>query len=90
MRAYSLAEWQGFMIGAGLTWVVGDARTVYTLNVAAWVGRMDLFPAEAETVYRFFRGADAHARQVFNILYGGDKAVRFGMPVALVLALKPS
>ena len=90
VRAYSLAEWQDFMIGAGLIWVVGDARTVYALNVAAWVGRMGLSPAEAEAVYTLFRGADAHARQVFDILYDGGKAVGFGMPVALILALKLS
>ena len=88
VRAYSLSEWQGFIAGAGLTWVVGDARTVYALEVAEWVGRMALSPAETETVYQLFRGADVHARQTFDIVYDGNVAVRFGIPMALVLALK--
>ena len=90
VRAYSLSEWQDFIAGAGLTWVVGDARTVYALEVADWVGRMDLSPAEAKTVYQLFLEADAHARQTFNIVYDGEVAVRFGMPVALILALEPA
>ena len=90
VRAYSLAEWQDFVLEACLTWVVGDARTVYALEVADWVGRMALSPAEAETVSKLFRGADAHARQAFSIVYEGEVAVRFEMPMALILALKPA
>ncbi len=90
VRAYRMDEWQDLIVEAGLVWVVGDVRTVYTLNIAEWVGRMALSPAETETVYGLFRRADAHARQTFNIVYDGEVAVRFGMPMALVLALKPS
>ena len=61
---------------------------MYTLEVANWIGRMAPSPAEAETVYKLFRRADAHVRQIFNIVYDGNTAVRFKMPVALVLAVK--
>ena len=90
VRAYSLTEWQDFIAEAGLTWVVGDARTVYTLNVADWVERMTLSPVGTEAVYKHFLEGDPHARQTFNIVYDGNVAVRFEMPMALVLALKPA
>lgn len=90
VRAYSMSEWQAFIAEAGLEWVVGDAHTVYTLDVAPWVERMDLSPKGAENVYALFREADAHARRTFNIVYKGGEAVRFDMPMALILAVKPS
>lgn len=89
VRAYTLGEWQAFIQGAGLEWIVGDARTVYPLSVADWVGRMNPTPADAERVYTLLREADAHARRTFNIVYDRGRAVRFDMPMALTLALKP-
>jgi len=88
-RAYLLPEWQGFIAEAGLLWVVGDAHSVYTLEVADWTARMDLTPEEAETVQDLFRCADAHARRTLNIVYEDGRAVRFDMPMALILAVKP-
>lgn len=90
VRAYSLSEWHDLIAEAGLTWVVGDARTVYTLDVADWVGRMRLPPAGVAAVYELFRRADAPSRTTFNVVYDGDTAVRFEMSMALVLALKPT
>ena len=88
VRAYRMDEWQDLVAVAGLEWVVGDARTVYTLNVADWVGRTALSPAATRTVYRLLLEADAHARRTFNIVYDGDTAARFEMPVALILAVR--
>ena len=85
-----MTEWHDFIAGAGLEWVVGDARTVYALDVADWVGRMGLSPAGVAAVYDLFRRADAPSRTTFNIVYDGDTAVRFEMPMALVLAFKPT
>lgn len=90
VRAYSLTEWQDFIAEAGLTWVVGDARTGYPLEVGDWLGRMNLSPAGVAAVYDLFRRADALSRRTFNIVYDGDTAVRFEMPMALILALKPT
>lgn len=88
VRAYRLDEWQNLIAEAGLEWVVGDARTVYTLGVAAWVGRTARSPAQTEAVHALFRNADAHAKRTFKIVYDGPAAVRFEMPVALILAVR--
>lgn len=89
MRAYSLNEWQSFIARVGLTWIVGDAHTVYTLDIDNWLEGMNLSSDELEAAYALFRQADAHARQTFNIAYDGDEATRFDLPMALILAVKP-
>ena len=51
---------------------------------------MNLDELTTEAAYDLLASADAHARDVFEIDYEGPKAVRFQMPVALILAVKPS
>lgn len=88
VRAHTLTEWRALVADAGLEWIVGDTETRYELEVAPWVERTALTPEQAEAVYAQFRRADAHARTVFKITFEGDRAVRFAMPMALLLALK--
>ena len=88
-RAYFMREWRVFVEEAGLEWVVGDAHTVYTLDVESWIARMKPTPEAAETVRRLFREADEEARARFNIVYKNHNAVTFDMPMALILAVKP-
>jgi len=88
VRAYSMGEWRSFIAGAGLEWIVGDSETRYPIDVADWLGRMNLDAPEAETAYTLLGSADAHAREVFKIEYEGAQAVRFEMPMALILSLK--
>ena len=90
VRAYTLAEWRAFVAGAGLTWVVGDRDTRYSIDVTSWLERMNPDAEATRAVYTLFDEADAHARDVFRIEYGGGRAVRFQMPVALILAVKPT
>ena len=89
VRAYTVGEWQSFVAGAGLNWIVGDDRTRYPIDVESWLVRMNLDELTTEAAYDLLASADAHARDVFEIDYEGPKAVRFQMPVALILAVKP-
>ena len=89
VRAYLMDEWRAFVRAAGLEWVVGDAHTVYTLDVESWLARMKPTQEAAEVVRGLFRKADGRARALFNIVYKGDTAVTFDMPIALILAVKP-
>ena len=89
VRTYLMDEWRVFVREAGLEWVVGDAQTVYTLNVESWIARMKPSPQAAEAVRRLFREAEEGAKALFNIVYEGDNAVTFDMPMALILAVKP-
>ncbi len=88
-RAYFMSEWRNFMKASGLTWIVGDAETVYTLEVESWITRMNPSREQATTVRQLFRDADAKARDTFNIVYKRGEAVSFDMPMALILAVKP-
>ena len=88
-RAYFLNEWRTFIRDAGLTWIVGDADTTYTLEVEPWITRMKPTPEQAEKVRQLFRDADTTARDTFNIVYADGDAVTFDMPMALILAVKP-
>ena len=88
-RAYFMSEWRTFIKDAGLKWIVGDAETVYTLNVESWITRMNPSPEQAEQVRQLFREADNAARATFNIVYEQGEAVTFDMPMALILAIKP-
>lgn len=88
-RAYFLDEWKGFLREAGFEWVVGDAETVYRLEVERWITRMKPTPEQAEKVRHLFRGADTTARDTFNIVYAEGNAVTFDMPMALIFAVKP-
>lgn len=88
VRAYTVGEWQTFVVGSGLTWIVGDSRTRYPIEVKSWLGRMNLDELMTEAAYDLLASADTHARDVFEIEYEGSRAVRFQMPVALILAVK--
>ena len=88
VRAYLMDEWRAFVREAGLEWVVGDARTVYTLDVESWIGRMKPTEEAAEAVRGLFREADEGARALLNIVYQNNTAVSFDMPMALILAVK--
>ena len=90
VRAYTVREWRAFILGAGLEWIVGDSETRYVIDVESWLGRMKPSATATRAVYRLFEAADAHARDVFNIEYDGARAVRFQMPMALILTLKPT
>lgn len=89
VRAYRMDEWRALVAGAGLSWIVGDSDTAYTLEVGAWLERTNPAPATREAVYTLLSRADAHAREVFGIVYEGAQAVRLTMPMALILATKP-
>ncbi len=88
VRAYTVGEWQTFVVGSGLTWIVGDSRTRYPIEVKSWLGRMNLDELMTEAAYDLLASADTHARDVFEIEYEGSRAVRLQMPVALILAVK--
>ena len=88
-RAYFLEEWRTFIREAGLDWVVGDAQTVYTLEVEPWIARMDPSDVQAQRVRDLFLAAPDVARATFAIRYSGNDAVTFDMPMALILAVKP-
>lgn len=89
VRAYTLSEWQALILASGLSWVVGDSETRYSLEVENWLERMNLDSSTTTAAYDLFSNADAHARDVFAIEYEEDKATRFEMPMALILAVKP-
>jgi len=89
VRAYSMGEWRAFIAGAGLEWIVGDSETRYPIDVASWLGRMNLDTLATKAVYNLLGSADAHARGVFSLEYEGAQVVRFTMPMALILAVKP-
>ena len=89
VRAYTVGEWQTFIAGSGLSWIVGDSRTRYPIDIKSWLGRMNLDEQMIGAAYDLLASADAHAKDVFEIEYGGPKAVRFQLPVALILAVKP-
>ncbi len=89
VRAYTLREWRTFISEAGLEWVVGDCDTRYDIDIDSWVARVNPEPAAREAVARLFESADEHSREVFQIHYDGVRAVRFEMPMALILAVKP-
>ncbi len=90
VRAYTMSEWRAFIAEAGLEWIVGDSDTVYDLDVASWIARMSPDRAAEAAVYRLFSTADAHTREVFGITYEEGRAVRFQMPMVLILAVKPA
>ena len=89
MRAYTMDEWRTFIEDAGLSWIVGDADTRYRLEIEAWIERMNPSETQAENVRYLFREASSLARDIFNIIYEGEDAVSFDMPMALLLAVKP-
>ena len=45
-RAYFMSEWRRFIKDAGLAWIVGDAETIYTLEVESWMKRMNPNPEQ--------------------------------------------
>ncbi|MEJ2289128.1 MAG: methyltransferase domain-containing protein [Deinococcales bacterium] len=89
VRAYGLDEWRAMLGGAGLQWIVGDIETRYPMEVEAWVGRMALDEAGQAEVRRLFRQAGPLERRLFTIEYEAGEAVRFALPMALVLATLP-
>jgi len=89
VRAYTLAEWRTMLADAGLAWVVGDIETRYRMEVDDWIGRMDLGPGGEAEVRRLFREAGSAERRWFDIEVVDGEAVRFALPMALVLAVRP-
>ncbi len=90
VRAYTLAEWQAFLADAGLQWIVGDMHIRYRLRVDDWIGLMRLDAAGDAEVRRLFRQAGELERRLLGIEYAQDEALAFALPMALVLAVKPS
>ncbi len=90
MRAYTLGEWRVLIAGAGLSWIVGDDVTHYSTNVKRRSRKVGPDDVTTGATYDLLAGADAHARKIFEIEYEGSRAVRFQMPVALILAVKPA
>jgi ubiquinone/menaquinone biosynthesis C-methylase UbiE len=84
----SLDEWADLLVDAGFAWLTGDSRTRYRLEVDAWLDRMEAPEATRERVHALFGQADADARSALAIEFDGDRAVRFELPMNLVLALK--
>jgi ubiquinone/menaquinone biosynthesis C-methylase UbiE len=89
LRAYFVHEWQDFIKDAGLTWIVGDRDTVYSLDVESWIGRMKPNPAQAENVRYLFREAPLLAKKTFTIVYKEGNAITFDAPMIVVLVVKP-
>lgn len=90
VRAYTLPEWRAMLAAAGLRWVVGDGETRYRMEVHDWIDRMALPPAGAAEVRRLFRVAGPLERELFDIEYESGEAVRFALPMALILAVLPA
>ncbi len=90
VRAYTLDEWRAMLAAAGLLWVVGDADTRYRMEVDTWIGRMALPEPEQAEVRRLFQEAGPLERQLFTIEYDAGEAVRFALPMAVVLATRPA
>lgn len=89
VRAYTLGQWYAMLQRAGLRWIVGDDRTLYPMAVDVWIGRMALDPAGEAAVRHWFREAGTLERRLFAIEYESGEAVRFAVPMALVLAELP-
>jgi len=90
VRAHTLDAWRAMLADAGFRWVTGDGHTRYRMEVEAWIGRMDLEAPERAEVRRLFRAAGALERRLFDIEYDGGEAVRFALPMAVVLAVLPA
>lgn len=89
VRAYSLTEWRAMLRAAGLDVIVADIETEYELDVRSWVARTCEGERAASAVARLFREAGSHERARFSIVYEAGEAVRFKLPMAIVLACKP-
>ncbi len=91
VRAYRMDEWRGMLAEAGLHWVVGDSQTRYRMDTGTWIERMALPPAGEAEVRRLFREAGPAERELFEIeVDETGEAVRFALPMALVLAVLPA
>lgn len=88
VRAYFVSEWQMFIRNAGLTWIVGDTSTAYSLDAESWIARNKPTPQQAENVRQFFRDASPEAKEIFNIDYKDGNAKTFDMPMLVMLAVK--
>ncbi len=89
VRAYTLEGWRSLTSKAGMVWIVGDDETRYDTEVASWLGRMSPNPEQIEAVYAQLERADAYAKALFKLTFEGGEVVRFKMPMALILAVKP-
>lgn len=88
VRARMLSEWHALLDRAGFTWIAGDDRTRYDLDVASWLDRMEAGPEVRREVQDMFRAAPSEIRAAFDVAFAGDDPVRFAMPMNVVLALK--
>ncbi len=91
VRAYRMDEWTAMLAEAGLRRVVGDTQTRYRMDASTWIERMALSPAGEAEVRRLFREAGPSERELFEIEFDENgEAVRFALPMALVLAVLPA
>lgn len=89
VRAYTVEEWRAMLAAAGLRWIEGDADVRYHQQVDTWIGLMHLGPGREGRLRRLFRRAGARERRLFDITYADGEAVRFALPMAVVLAVRP-
>ncbi len=88
VRAYFVSDWQRFIREAGLTWIVGDTNTVYSLDAESWIARMKPTQEQAEKVRQLFRESSLEAKEIFKIDYKDGNAKTFDMPMLVMLAVK--
>ena len=81
-----LEAWAGLLAEAGFTWILGDARTRYTLDLVAWLDRSEPPAAARERVLQRFRDASERVRNAFDIAYHEGEPVRFHLPMNIVLS----
>lgn len=81
-----LDAWNSLLANAGLSWVVGDARTTYALEIGPWLDRSGTPPDARERVLKRFRSASDALRSALAIAYRDGEPVRFHMPMNIVLA----
>ena len=81
-----LDTWNALLADAGFRWLLGDARTRYALDLAAWLDRSEP-PSEArERVLQRFRDAPEAVRNAFEIAYHEGEPVSFHLPMNIVLS----
>jgi SAM-dependent methyltransferase len=89
VRAYTLPAWRSMVAEAGLRWIVGDGFGYESIEVGAWIDRLQPIAEVAAEVRRLLRVAPPEARTAFGIRHDtAGEAVRFDMPVCTVLAVK--
>lgn len=81
-----LDAWASLLADAGLSWVLGDARTTYALEIGPWLDRSATPPDGRDRVLERFRSASESVRTGLAVAYRDGEPVRFYMPMNIVLA----